>query len=358
VEPVATHDVVVGPVREWIARRRAEMAKILDGDDHEATDTASRLHRAFRGLAHAYEDDPTTGRAMVHAFLRVGGALQAQTSDAPALFADTIRAGQDQGDISPDIDPTRAGLVLFDAYLGIIYRWVNEDDEPPALEENLTAALDLVLAGIVRERPEPHAATRRRGDDHGRHRRVGGMGGSGVSDRRDEKNDEKTDETSSVRLVDATEAEAEQILGRTRARGLAALIATGSTEDDARTLIREQHAKLLPDGVATPAHRFVWICSPTGERFGECWFGPLFGSDTDYYVFDIELDEAHRGRGLGQDTMVAVAAVCRSRGAGRLGLSVASDNARAMAAYRAVGFVITRQDATSADMWLDLTDTQ
>jgi AcrR family transcriptional regulator len=138
-------------VFEWIARRRAEMAKILDGSEQETTDTATRLRQAFRALAHVYEDDPTTGRAMVHAFLRVGGALQAQTSDAPALFADTIRAGQEQGDISPDVDPTRAGLVLFDSYLGIIYRWVNEDDEPPALEESLTAALDLVLAGIVRE---------------------------------------------------------------------------------------------------------------------------------------------------------------------------------------------------------------
>lgn len=161
-----------------------------------------------------------------------------------------------------------------------------------------------------------------------------------------------------VRLVDATEAEAEQMLGRTRARGLAALTATGSSEDQARVLMREQHAKLLPEGIATPGHRFVWVCSPTGERLGECWFGPLFGSQTDWYVFDVEIDEAHRGHGLGQAAMAAVAAACRSAGAGRLGLSVASDNARAIAAYRAVGFVTTRQDATSADMWLNLSDTR
>lgn len=159
-----------------------------------------------------------------------------------------------------------------------------------------------------------------------------------------------------VRLVDAAETEAEQILGRTRARGLAALVATGIGEGDARALIREQHAKLLPQDTATPGHRFVWICSPSGERLGECWFGPLLGSDVDHYVFDIELDEAHRGHGIGRAAMAAVAAACRSAGARRLGLSVAGDNARAIAAYRAVGFVITRQDATSADMWLDLAD--
>jgi AcrR family transcriptional regulator len=140
-------------VFEWIARLRAELEKILAGGEQEATDTASRLRRAFRALAHAYEDDPDTGRAMVRAFLRVGGPLVAQASESPALLADTIRSGQEQGDIQPDVDPTRAGLLLFDAYLGSLYRWVNEEDEPPALEESLTAALDLVLAGIARDDP-------------------------------------------------------------------------------------------------------------------------------------------------------------------------------------------------------------
>jgi ribosomal protein S18 acetylase RimI-like enzyme len=172
-----------------------------------------------------------------------------------------------------------------------------------------------------------------------------------VNDRRGDKQD--------VILVDATRAEAEQMLGRTRERGLAALTATGTTESEAWALIGEQHAKLLPEGATTPGHQFVWICSPAGERVGECWFGPLFASDTDWYVFDIELDEAHRGRGLGQAAMAAVADVCRTMGASRLGLSVAADNERAIAAYRAVGFVATRQDATSAEMWLEgLSDVQ
>lgn len=161
-----------------------------------------------------------------------------------------------------------------------------------------------------------------------------------------------------VVLVDATRAEAEQMLGRTRARGLAVLRATGATPSEGRALIHEQHAKLLPQGLDTPGHRFVWILSTAGERFGECWFGPLFGSDTDWYVFDIEVDETHRGRGLGQAAMAAVAAVCRTVGASRLGLTVAIDNARAIAAYRAVGFATTRQDATSGEMWLDLSDLQ
>ena len=53
-------------------------------------------------------------------------------------------------DISPDVDATRAGLVLFDAYLGILYRWVDEGGARSVLEEDLTATLDLVVAGIAR----------------------------------------------------------------------------------------------------------------------------------------------------------------------------------------------------------------
>jgi len=137
-------------VFEWIARRRAEMATILAGREQQASDTASRLRRAFRALAHVYEDDPATGRAMVRAFLRVGGPLVAYTSETPALLADAIHAGRERGEIQPDVDPTRAGLVLFDAYLGVLYRWVDEEQGRPALEEELTATVELVLAGLAR----------------------------------------------------------------------------------------------------------------------------------------------------------------------------------------------------------------
>jgi AcrR family transcriptional regulator len=137
-------------VFEWIARRRAEMSTALAGGEQQATDAASRLRRAFRTLAHVYEDDPATGRAMVRAFLRAGGPLVAYTSETPALLADTIRTGQERGEITPDVDPARAGLVLFDAYLGVLYRWIDEEAGPTVLEEELTATLELVLAGLAR----------------------------------------------------------------------------------------------------------------------------------------------------------------------------------------------------------------
>lgn len=69
------------------------------------------------------------------------------------MFATTIRSGQREGDIAADIDPDRAGLVLFDAYLGVLYRWANDEDDRFPFEQNLIAALDILLAGITGHHP-------------------------------------------------------------------------------------------------------------------------------------------------------------------------------------------------------------
>ena len=80
----------------------------------------------------------------------LGGPLLAHESDAPQLVADSVRAGQLAGDIPRDVDPDRAALILFDAYLGVLYRWVLDETDQLALGEQLTATLDLLLPAIIR----------------------------------------------------------------------------------------------------------------------------------------------------------------------------------------------------------------
>jgi AcrR family transcriptional regulator len=140
----------------WFDRRRAGIASLLAGSDNQPGDALSRLHRAFLALAHIFEDDPQTGQAMVRSWLQAGGPLLTPDSDTTRLFADAIRVGQEHGDIARDIDPDRAGQLLFDGYLGVLLRWVTAEDEQPDLEESLVAALDLVLRGIA-----PRASARR-----------------------------------------------------------------------------------------------------------------------------------------------------------------------------------------------------
>ena len=147
-------------VTEWFVRRRADLAKTLAAAEQQTTDTYSRLRHTFHAVARVFEDDPTTGRTVVRAWLRAGGPLlPGDTSETPAVFADIIRSGQQQGDIPPDVDATRAGLVLFDAYLGVLYRWVGDDEGQFGLDDNLVATLDQVLAGIT---PDPPAERTRK----------------------------------------------------------------------------------------------------------------------------------------------------------------------------------------------------
>lgn len=137
-------------VFEWFGRMRTAFATALAEHDQHTVDSTSRLRRAFRVLAEMYEADPATGREMVRAWQRAGGPLLADESGAPRFVADTVRAGQQAGDISADVDPDRVALILFDVYLGVLYRWVLDETDQLALGEQLTATLDLILPAITR----------------------------------------------------------------------------------------------------------------------------------------------------------------------------------------------------------------
>jgi AcrR family transcriptional regulator len=136
-------------VLAWFDRRRADLAVALDPRDDRPRDTSDRLRRAFRVLARIFKDDPKTGRGMVRAWLQAGGPLLTSDSDTTRLFADAIRTGQERGDIGRQIDPDRAGYLLFDAYLGVLIRWVTAKRRPPDLEKSLLAVLELTLRGIA-----------------------------------------------------------------------------------------------------------------------------------------------------------------------------------------------------------------
>jgi TetR/AcrR family transcriptional regulator, cholesterol catabolism regulator len=137
-------------VFEWFGRMKAEFATALAEDDQHTVDSTSRLRHAFRVLADMYEADPDTGRAMVRAWQRAGGPLVADESGTPQLVADAVRAGQRAGDIPRDVDPDRVAMILFDAYLGVLYRWVLDETDQLALGEQLMATLDLLLPAITR----------------------------------------------------------------------------------------------------------------------------------------------------------------------------------------------------------------
>jgi AcrR family transcriptional regulator len=136
-------------VLAWFTDRRAQLARHLAEGERDETQASSQLARAFGLIAQMFDHDPRTGRAMVRAWLQAGGPLLSPASETSSMFADAIRAGQQRGDVDLRVDAERAGLVLFDAYLGALYRWALREDTEAGLESDLIATLDVLLIGIA-----------------------------------------------------------------------------------------------------------------------------------------------------------------------------------------------------------------
>ena len=75
-----------------------------------------------------------------------------------------------------------------------------------------------------------------------------------------------------------------------------------------------------------------------GDKVGHLWIGPRAPDDDDHWwVWDIEVDEAWRGRGLGRAAMELAEREARGRRCIEIGLTVIADN-RARRLYESLGY--------------------
>jgi ribosomal protein S18 acetylase RimI-like enzyme len=84
-----------------------------------------------------------------------------------------------------------------------------------------------------------------------------------------------------------------------------------------------------------------------GTYIGVVWLGGLThprGTPDCAFIYDIEIDEGHRGAGYGRALLTAAEDAVRSRGVGAVELNVFGDNARAIRLYQTSGYrVVTQQ---------------
>lgn len=98
-------------------------------------------------------------------------------------------------------------------------------------------------------------------------------------------------------------------------------------------------ADAFPDGVPAPGQWLYAVEDGEGTRVGLLWLGePYDGGADALWVYDIEIEADHRGRGLGRDTMLLVEAEARRLGRQRIKLNVFAGNAVARALYRSLGY--------------------
>lgn len=88
-----------------------------------------------------------------------------------------------------------------------------------------------------------------------------------------------------------------------------------------------------------PADHFVFVIEVGGEPVGHLWLVERrHAYEPTLVVYDVDIDEPHRGRGYGRAAMLFAEEEARRRGLSRITLHVGARNDVARNLYRSLGF--------------------
>jgi ribosomal protein S18 acetylase RimI-like enzyme len=112
----------------------------------------------------------------------------------------------------------------------------------------------------------------------------------------------------------------------------------GLPADVAQRKAEADFANILPDGLETAGH-VVFVVEADGGPVGRLWLAEReqHGQRT-LFVYEIEIDEGHRGRGFGRATMLLAENEARARGLSQVQLNVFGGNDVARSLYRSLGY--------------------
>jgi ribosomal protein S18 acetylase RimI-like enzyme len=132
-------------------------------------------------------------------------------------------------------------------------------------------------------------------------------------------------------------AELASWLERTRSGYIAERVAAGDTLIEATSNADADIERTFPGGSPGPGQLAGWV-SDDGLRVGELWIGPFADDPARWWVWNVEIDEAQRGRGLGRKAMVLAENLARANGANSIGLNVFAENRVARSLYQSLGY--------------------
>ncbi|MFC7307736.1 GNAT family N-acetyltransferase [Streptomyces monticola] len=131
-----------------------------------------------------------------------------------------------------------------------------------------------------------------------------------------------------------TDAEFDAWLARAKVTYAQTWIERGVPEEQAHIKSETDHARLLPNGKATPG---TWLSTLTheGVDVGTLW---LAVRDEEPFVFDVRVEEEFRGHGHGRSLMLLAERQAREAGADELGLNVFAGKTPALRLYESLGY--------------------
>ena len=115
-------------------------------------------------------------------------------------------------------------------------------------------------------------------------------------------------------------------------------------EWDARERSAAEMAQNLPDGVTTADHH-LFVATVDGEEIGNVWLWADPASDgREVFIYNIEVYEPYRGRGLGRQLLRAAQQWAVDRGVESVRLNVFTHNSTAYRLYESEGYRTTNRN--------------
>jgi ribosomal protein S18 acetylase RimI-like enzyme len=116
------------------------------------------------------------------------------------------------------------------------------------------------------------------------------------------------------------------------------IVDAGVSEDAARAKAELDFPRLLPDGLATEG-QWLYVVEEDGAPVGMLWVAERTDDvGPNLFVYDVQIDAEHRGRGLGKAAMQLAEDEARRRGIPRVTLNVFGGNDVARNLYRSLGY--------------------
>ena len=144
-----------------------------------------------------------------------------------------------------------------------------------------------------------------------------------------------------VRLRSVADDEVASFVASTRhGYALSMVKDAGMAEEEAHAKAERDFAMLVRDGRPVAGQQlFIIEETETREPVGRVWLGEPFPGQPIGVLYDVEIEERLRGRGLGREAMLLVEQEARRRGFVEIRLNVFSGNETACSLYRALGYV-------------------
>ncbi|MGE5252140.1 MAG: GNAT family N-acetyltransferase [Bacteroidota bacterium] len=147
-----------------------------------------------------------------------------------------------------------------------------------------------------------------------------------------------------VRLVPIEQEDFDVFMERDIAGYAAAKVRSGTwLQEEALERSRQEHALLLPQGRQTPNHFIYSILDEDARRkIGILWVHvPPDRLQHEAFIYDIEIDEAFRGKGYGRQALLALDELLIGMGVEHVDLHVFAYNTTAFELYKKAGYEVT-----------------